>query len=296
MANVKITSLPELSADQIGKFTWFLAAHETDEHDERTSNKISYPTLSTHMSADLSIYDMQCAIEEATGGASHRIEQLTADIKMLSTYVDTLSTTCINKSDFDKKQDFLKSGENIATINGQTLLTGGNIEIKGGESGPTTYLMEASATNNTLYITNQSGTTLSFTPTVSSDLPPGYNTLQQQVKTNTDSIKDANNNIEQLAEKINNIQNVTLEQETIEKTNVSVPIGYCTVQFDIAMSSNATIFNSISIESQPTDVFIIGHYLASSGINTVANIVLYNSGTNVKTLTSIQVNLIHLIQ
>ena len=81
MANVKVTNLPELSAEQIGKFTWFLAAHETDEHDERTSNKISYPTISAHMSADLSIYDMQCAIAEATGGQSERIVKIRTDLE-----------------------------------------------------------------------------------------------------------------------------------------------------------------------------------------------------------------------
>lgn len=164
MANVKVTSLTELSTEQLDQFTWFLASHRTD--DEQTSNKVNFASLSTHLCADLSIYEMQDAIKDATGGQSERIAQLTADVRALSGKVEVLSTEYANKSDLDRKQDRLIAAENIKTINGQSILGQGDLPIAGGGGGPTEYLKAASKTDdgNTLYITNQDGTMLTFSP------------------------------------------------------------------------------------------------------------------------------------
>lgn len=60
------------------------------------------------------------------------------------------------------KQDELVSGTNIKTINSQSLLGAGNIQISGE---PEVYIKSASVSGNTLTLTKQDDTDISFTPT-----------------------------------------------------------------------------------------------------------------------------------
>lgn len=61
------------------------------------------------------------------------------------------------------KQNTLVSGTNIKTINNQSILGSGNIEIQGGGE-PNAYLKSASISGQTLTLTNKDDSTTTFTP------------------------------------------------------------------------------------------------------------------------------------
>lgn len=78
------------------------------------------------------------------GGAVNSVNGKTGDVVITATDIDTYSKEYIDEtfaakedveSELNKKQDTLVSGTNIKTINGESLLGEGNIEIQGGSEG-----------------------------------------------------------------------------------------------------------------------------------------------------------------
>ena len=149
MANVKVTALPELSADQVDNCTWLLAAHKTD--DEQTSNKLNYSSISANMLIDLSVDEIKQKITDLEDIVDHgyttRLTEVSANLDNLSSHIerDYIDFTRLNVA-LSSKQDTLKSGENIKTltINGEShsLLEEGTIIINSGSDGHYQELLE----------------------------------------------------------------------------------------------------------------------------------------------------------
>ena len=149
MANVKVTALPELSADQVDNCTWLLAAHKTD--DEQTSNKLNYSSISANMLIDLSVDEIKQKITDLEDIVDHgyttRLTEVSENLDNLSSQVerDYIDFTRLNVA-LSSKQDTLKSGENIKTltINGEShsLLEEGTIIINSGSDGHYHELLE----------------------------------------------------------------------------------------------------------------------------------------------------------
>ena len=149
MANVKVTALPELSADQVDNCTWLLAAHKTD--DEQTSNKLNYSSISANMLIDLSVDEIKQKITDLEDIVDHgyttRLAEVSENLDNLSSQVerDYIDFTRLNVA-LSSKQDTLKSGENIKTltIDGEShsLLEEGTIVINSGSDGHYQELLE----------------------------------------------------------------------------------------------------------------------------------------------------------
>lgn len=293
MANVKVTDLAELSVEQIGKFTWFLASHETDEHDERTSNKISYPTISTHMSSDLSIYDLQCAVQEASGGQSARIVKLRKDLDQLSADSQLYITRTDTINELAKKQDVLSSGMNIKniSINGgpaSSILGEGtlNLVASGGSGGgPTAYLKSAtkSADGNSLYIYDQSNKMIEFSPTAGSSsgsAPADYNAVKSRITALEQQSNTITANVNLLQNSVSQLQNiaVSIERHSLSSGFVSVPAQ----SFYVYKVDNALLYDAATLKmrsvidtsyKETADVTILGTYFIEGGFSCT----LYNN-------------------
>ena len=304
MANVKVTNLPELSAEQIGKFTWLLASHETDEHDERTSNKISYPTISAHMSADLSIYDMQCAIAEATGGQSERIVKIRTDLENLSATIPEIYYTKTQAvDDLATKQTKLESGINIKTIsiNGgdtKTLLGEGNVnlEVAGGSGGePANYIKSADATTKTLTLTTNTGSTVEFTPV--SSTPEGYNVLVNDVDDLKSKVNDGTSGIDKLNSRVKVLEESSgsgaISETKLEDTTITANIDGNTeklLTYDTSGSAKLSGKKLLAIKSISTTtsgIQILSRYINDKDVCFIAKNTTSGKINNVTISTSV---------
>lgn len=109
-------------------------------------------------------------------------------IKMNGTVVGTLGEVNLGTviTDVSDKQDLLVDigdSQNIKTINGNSILGTGNIEIKEGSD---SYLKDANIVDNALVLTKQDDTIISFTGVGTID----YNELEQKPKINGIVIQD----------------------------------------------------------------------------------------------------------
>lgn len=269
MANVKVTSLTELSTEQLDQFTWFLASHRTD--DEQTSNKVNFASLSTHLCADLSIYEMQDAIKDATGGQSERIAQLTADVRELSGKTEALIAQYTDvKIDVDQKQDKLLDGENIKTINGQSILGSGDLPIAGGGSivEPENYLKTASVNGNTLNITAKTGTTtqeITFQPAGGS-IPEGYEQLQSDVEKLNSDVPVISSAVVEHGNKLAQMPIFIIQYGTINSSVTIQSESTKKVEINIDNSEDYELVNINSISFQSSDLNVDNYYILNGKI------------------------------
>ena len=295
MANVKVTSLTELSTEQLDQFTWFLASHRTD--DEQSSNKVNFASISTHLCADLSIYEMQDAIKDATGSQSERITELRRDLNALSagipiTYATKLTTDLLSNdiatvSANVKALDVSQFAGRISELEtfSRNLLT---------VTKPTAESTAASL--DKLVLKYSSGKLYTKDGTLvdvggGGSTPPGYDELRQQVTQNKTDIGSLQTSITTVNSEIAalKLSAVTFTTETVDSTGISIPAGgFATATVDFTNSSQYQYVNSLSVSN--SNAMIIGQYCNRSR---QACIILYN-GTGAAITTNLKTELVHI--
>ena len=298
MANVKVTSLTELSTEQLDQFTWFLASHRTD--DEQSSNKVNFASISTHLCADLSIYEMQDAIKDATGatgGQSERITELRRDLNALSagipiTYATKLTTDSISN-------DIATVSANVKALD-VSQFAGRISELETFSRSLSTVVKPAdestAASLDKLVLKYSSGKLYTKDGTLidvgdNGGTPPDYDMIRTQVLQNKTDIGSLQTSMTTVNSEIAalKLSAVTFTTETVDSTGISIPAGgFATATVDFTNSSQYQYVNSLSVSN--SSAMIIGQYCNRSR---QACIILYN-GTGAAITTNLKTELVHI--
>ena len=295
MANVKVTSLTELSTEQLDQFTWFLASHRTD--DEQSSNKVNFASISTHLCADLSIYEMQDAIKDATGGQSERITELRRDLNELSagipiTYATKLTTDSISN-------DIATVSANVKALD-VSQFAGRISELETFSRSLSTVVKPAdestAASLDKLVLKYSSGKLYTKGGTLvdvggGGSTPPDYDTIRTQVLQNKTDIGSLQKSITTVNSEITalKLSAVTFTTETVDSIGISSPAGgFATATVDFTSSSQYQYVNSLSVSN--SNAMIIGQYCNRSS---QACIILHN-GTGATITTNLKTELVHI--
>ena len=295
MANVKVTSLTELSTEQLDQFTWFLASHRTD--DEQSSNKVNFASISTHLCADLSIYEMQDAIKDATGGQSERITELRRDLTTLSTGIpityatklttDLLSNDIASVSANVKSLDVSKFAGRISEL--ETFSRNLSTVTKPAAESTAASLDKLVLKYSSGKLYTKDGTLIDVGD--NGGTPPDYDMIRTQVLQNKTDIGSLQTSITTVNSEIAalKLSAVTFTTETVDSTGISIPAGgFSTATVDFANSSQYQYVNSLSVSN--SSAMIIGQYCNRSR---QACIILYN-GTGAAITTNLKTELVHI--
>ena len=295
MANVKVTSLTELSTEQLDQFTWFLASHRTD--DEQSSNKVNFASISTHLCADLSIYEMQDAIKDATGGQSERITELRRDLTTLSTGIpityatklttDLLSNDIASVSANVKSLDVSKFAGRISEL--ETFSRNLSTVTKPAAESTAASLDKLVLKYSSGKLYTKDGTLIDVGG--GGGIPPDYDKIRTQVLQNKTDIGSLQTSITTVNSEIAalKLSAVTFTTETVDSTGISIPAGgFATATVDFTNSSQYQYVNSLSVSN--SNAMIIGQYCNRSS---QACIILHN-GTGATITTNLKTELVHI--
>lgn len=160
------------------------------------------------------------------GTAKAKVDAIPADPKYTDTvYDDTalsgkVSTIEGKESGWDAKQDALVSGTNIKTVNGESLLGGGNIEIQGGGGGEENVIEAITMNGASVPVTNKTAAITETDPTV-----PSWAKQPNKPSYNYSEIGNTPDLSGFITKSVNDLTNYYLKSETYTKAEVAALIG-----------------------------------------------------------------------
>ena len=156
-----------------------------------------------------------------------KVDAIPADPKYTDTvYDDTalagrVSTIEGKESGWDAKQDALVSGTNIKTVNGESLLGSGDIEIQGGGGSGEENVIEAITMNGaSVPVTNKTAAITETDPTV-----PSWAKQPNKPSYNYSEIGNTPDLSGFITKSVNDLTNYYLKSETYTKAEVAALIG-----------------------------------------------------------------------
>lgn len=138
----------------------------------------------------------------------------------VQTSLGKADTALQEHQDISGKQDTLVSGTNIKTINGESLLGSGNIEIQGGGGGEENVIEAITMNGRTVPVTNKTAAITETDPTV-----PSWAKQQTKPSYNYSEIGNTPDLSGFITKSVNDLTNYYLKSETYTKAEVAALIG-----------------------------------------------------------------------